>query len=699
MYIDKFKKILSFTFIVIIIVCINNKVYSQVYNDNLKKYWFYRNNLKYFVVNGNPSIKGMNLVAGIRNKGGYEKIDYGQPMTYFGYYLGVLATEWYLLNQNGQYSDNTLTELNNALDSYIRLDECEDKEPWNLSTAKYDGFFMREDVPYDFVFHYGDNLNKGLTAGNVFNSSGDMGYVSQVLSYDTEPYDPNSNIMSQDEAIGLLMGLALVSKFLPFDSYAATTARTIASKVVLYIRNDDESHGPNHWRIYKPDGVQVTDDWGGVCWQYAYGFAKAAQFITTQPLTIFYDDDGDGYEKGKGYRTFWDYQQFSAGGGNAHAHMVATLAAIGNSWTFSGINSTGNGLWSVTEQYEWHPFYLLLWKVLHSENNDNFLYPALSQLIGAPCKTPYLYDKDNKTSSYGWASSAKYWHTLEEQHGNSDGQMAFLGLYNGLDYMLLYNMYHIAMTELEETPIGFPSYINYMDREVTGNIPNTVIINEPPAALIIFTVSNAEYNAFDKITSDMYITNEDQFDIPQTPGHVVFKAGTEIDLKPGFTVENGATFDGIIQSFTCSSLNKSMDTTNNLYDFVINQYDSIFAPYYYTPYSESYVAEAEMLKNSKIEPPKKDTVKFNNYDIFSIAAYPNPFNNTTTIEYNIPYSSDVNISIFDIYGIKIMQPVSSKLEKGEYSNVVNMSNVSKGIYYCKLSSGNQTKTIKLVLSD
>jgi len=212
MYIDKFKKILSFTFIVIIIVCINNKVYSQVYNDNLKKYWFYRNNLKYFVVNGNPSIKGMNLVAGIRNKGGYEKIDYGQPMTYFGYYLGVLATEWYLLNQNGQYSDNTLTELNNALDSYIRLDECEDKEPWNLSTAKYDGFFMREDVPYDFVFHYGDNLNKGLTAGNVFNSSGDMGYVSQVLSYDTEPYDPNSNIMSQDEAIGLFHSILMLQQ-------------------------------------------------------------------------------------------------------------------------------------------------------------------------------------------------------------------------------------------------------------------------------------------------------------------------------------------------------------------------------------------------------------------------------------------------------------------------------------------------------
>ncbi|OFX27887.1 MAG: hypothetical protein A2033_06470 [Bacteroidetes bacterium GWA2_31_9] len=700
------KRIYLKSFMLLIIILLNNNiVFSQDYYSNLKKYWFYRDRLKYFVVNDNPSITGTNLVAGIRNKYNNDKVDFGQPMIYFGYYVGMLATEWYLLSKNNQNASSTLTELENALNSYVRLDLCEDKEPWNLSTAEYDGFFMREDVPYNFATIYSNELNINLDNTAVFNSSGEVGYVNGVISYNDDfvngTVDLESNIMSQDEVIGLLMGLALVKKFLPSGSWAQWKAQQIANKTVTYVRNVNISTEDLPWIIFDPNGNPVPK--GGNAGGYAYGFAKAAQVITNLPLSTFYGIP-EAHMNGE---ASWDLLQFTVFGKSSHAHMVATLAAIGNSWIHLGVNTTGNGIWATTNQEDWHPFYLLLWKILHDKNNDNFLDEAYTQQNNAPCSGPYYYSNSIKTSYGGWASSGKYWHTVDEQ---DNGDNDFPGLYNGLDYMLLYNMYHIAMTDLEETPDGFPSYINYMESYLTLNMPYTINL---PLNIIIGAeelhpyglVQEAEFNAFNKITSSQQIKMSDQYgrtkDLMNYPikGHVTYRAGSEIDLKPGFTVENGAYFDASIGEFNCN-FNKSSNTTPVCFsDFVINSYDSLISRYEYTPLAENYSSNEDMLKDYKIEPPKQDTVTFNNYDIFSIAAYPNPFNNTTTIEYNIPYSSDVNISIFDIYGAKIMQPVNNYLEKGEYSNVVNMSNISKGIYYCKLSSGTQSKTIKLVLSD
>ncbi|HBG71953.1 MAG: hypothetical protein A2W93_05220 [Bacteroidetes bacterium GWF2_43_63] len=48
-----------------------------------------------------------------------------------GYYIGMLATEYKLLKDNGQNADATATlqELNLALDALIRMDKCEDDIP------------------------------------------------------------------------------------------------------------------------------------------------------------------------------------------------------------------------------------------------------------------------------------------------------------------------------------------------------------------------------------------------------------------------------------------------------------------------------------------------------------------------------------------------------------------------------------------
>ena len=72
--------------------------------------------------------------------------------------------------------------------------------------------------------------------------------------------------------------------------------------------------------------------------------------------------------------------------------------------------------------------------------------------------------------------------------------------------------------------------------------------------------------------------------------------------------------------------------------------------------------------------------------------YPNPFNPSTQINYTVPISTELSISIFDIKGNKIHTLVDKKHNKGEYSIVFDASFYSSGIYFYKL------KTDKIVIN-
>jgi hypothetical protein len=77
--------------------------------------------------------------------------------------------------------------------------------------------------------------------------------------------------------------------------------------------------------------------------------------------------------------------------------------------------------------------------------------------------------------------------------------------------------------------------------------------------------------------------------------------------------------------------------------------------------------------------------------------YPNPFNPVTGIEFRVPYESDVKIKIFDISGKEIREIINDRLKAGKYRTEWNASEVSSGIYFCRLISGSYTQTRKMIL--
>ncbi len=77
--------------------------------------------------------------------------------------------------------------------------------------------------------------------------------------------------------------------------------------------------------------------------------------------------------------------------------------------------------------------------------------------------------------------------------------------------------------------------------------------------------------------------------------------------------------------------------------------------------------------------------------------YPNPFNPVTTIQYAVPHSSSVTMTIRNSLGQEVARLVDRMMEAGNYSAVWDGSTVSSGIYFCTLSAGSFRSTIKMIL--
>jgi hypothetical protein len=81
-------------------------------------------------------------------------------------------------------------------------------------------------------------------------------------------------------------------------------------------------------------------------------------------------------------------------------------------------------------------------------------------------------------------------------------------------------------------------------------------------------------------------------------------------------------------------------------------------------------------------------------------AYPNPFNPSTTIHYDIPEGGmDVNLSIYDIRGRLVSELVNEfqNASHNGYEILWDASNMSSGVYFVKLHAGSTIRTQKLML--
>jgi hypothetical protein len=82
---------------------------------------------------------------------------------------------------------------------------------------------------------------------------------------------------------------------------------------------------------------------------------------------------------------------------------------------------------------------------------------------------------------------------------------------------------------------------------------------------------------------------------------------------------------------------------------------------------------------------------------FSLSAYPNPFNPTTTISFSLPNAEAVELKLFDITGRLVTTLLDERRGAGAYSLNFDAADLPSGIYFARLTSGARRVTQKLML--
>jgi hypothetical protein len=82
--------------------------------------------------------------------------------------------------------------------------------------------------------------------------------------------------------------------------------------------------------------------------------------------------------------------------------------------------------------------------------------------------------------------------------------------------------------------------------------------------------------------------------------------------------------------------------------------------------------------------------------------YPNPFNSTTTLRFELPVAADVVLNIYDLSGREIVQLVDRNLETGYHQYVWNARDahgreLPTGIYIARMMTLGYAKSIKIML--
>jgi hypothetical protein len=77
--------------------------------------------------------------------------------------------------------------------------------------------------------------------------------------------------------------------------------------------------------------------------------------------------------------------------------------------------------------------------------------------------------------------------------------------------------------------------------------------------------------------------------------------------------------------------------------------------------------------------------------------YPNPFNPSTTIEYSIPKSGSVKLTVYNFLGEEVVTLVNDFKETGVYKVNFNSKDLTSGIYFYRLDAGNYSSVKKMIL--
>lgn len=80
----------------------------------------------------------------------------------------------------------------------------------------------------------------------------------------------------------------------------------------------------------------------------------------------------------------------------------------------------------------------------------------------------------------------------------------------------------------------------------------------------------------------------------------------------------------------------------------------------------------------------------------NLSVSPNPAVNMLNVNFNLAYTGDVTVSLFDMSGKRVFSDKNSAF-RGTYNNNIDISNLSKGVYILNVVSDRKTESKRVVI--
>jgi len=222
------------------------------------------------------------------------------------------------------------------------------------------------------------------------------------------------------------------------------------------------------------------------------------------------------------------------------------------------------------------------------------------------------------------------------------------------------------------------------------------------ATIKLEKVSQTQLNVALDATADVYGLQFDVVCNSKISEEKVNHAFADNDLRSNMSVYSRLRDDGSVRVVMFDMTGKSIVTANNVENVITMNLDSgnkdnkcsceniVLAGKNggsFKNITPIYEDNQEAYNSSST--PLKTKVKGN---------YPNPFNPTTTIEFDLADNGLVNIVIYDIQGRKVSELFSGELSSG-FSHQYNWdaSSVASGKYFAVITAPNFTDTINMTL--
>jgi hypothetical protein len=209
-------------------------------------------------------------------------------------------------------------------------------------------------------------------------------------------------------------------------------------------------------------------------------------------------------------------------------------------------------------------------------------------------------------------------------------------------------------------------YIAFRHYDINGNgmyLDDVAVVGSVPVELASFIASVSG--------NDVTLSWTTATELNNSGFYVERSTGEDSWNNLGFVEGHGTTTE--IQSYTF--VDKSL--ASGIYDYRIKQVDFGGSFKYY-----------DLSQEIEIVLPNTYSLSQN---------FPNPFNPTTKIKYSVLVDGLVNITIFNMLGEKVANPVNSVHEAGNYELTFNAANLASGMYIYRMESGNYVSVKKMMI--